>query len=245
MTFLAHCDTKYLPEEAVFAAPEVEGTATWKPVHHRELITSLNASVNNAGMVVEKRQYSLSNDGGRMFGLWQLGAVNTDMAYMVGIRNSTNRTLSIGLACGTNVFVCDNLAFSGELVQFRRHTKNVINDLQALCDRAILQIATKVKAFADWHRSLKQYTLREVQAELLTMQAMRRGVISGTDLAKVEKLFFDRQGVDCKFNRPDLYCWHGAVTEILRDRNIYANFYRNAKLTKLCKEFIARYGQRM
>jgi hypothetical protein len=174
-----------------------------------------------------------------MFGLWQIGAVDASMAYMVGIRNSINKTMAIGIAAGTKVFVCDNLAFSGELVQFRKHTKNSMEELAYLCDQAIMQIAGKLRRFAEWHKKLKAYALRRVQAQLLTIEAMNNGAMNPSQYNKFKELFFNE---GAKYGqRGDLYSWHEAVTELHRERNLFDNFERNQKLNLLCDQYIAQY----
>lgn len=239
MSLLAHKDTTRCDEITVRNVPAVVGTETWKPIHHGLLIDHLQHAVLDAGMSIEKREYSLSNDGGKMFGLWQIGKVDATMAHMVGIRNSMNKTMAIGLAAGDKVFVCDNLAFSGELVTFRRHTKNSLDELQDLCNQAIIQIASKLRAFAEWHKKLKTYTLRRVQAELLTFKAMETGAINPSQFKKFNELFFN---TGAKYGeRKDLWSWHEAVTELHRERNLFDNFDRNKKLNDLCNEYIARY----
>ncbi|MGD9245956.1 MAG: hypothetical protein PVH36_13560, partial [Desulfobacterales bacterium] len=57
---LAHRNTSYVSEDAVIDISRVEGTDTWVPLHHADLITALEKSVVNAGMTIQNRRYSLS-----------------------------------------------------------------------------------------------------------------------------------------------------------------------------------------
>jgi len=47
----------------------------------------------------------------------------------VAFRNSYDKSISVGVALGFNVFICNNLAISGEIRILRKHTKNVWEDL--------------------------------------------------------------------------------------------------------------------
>jgi len=45
-----------------------------------------------------------------------------DYTDAVGLRNSHDKSFPIGIAFGSRVFVCDNLAFIGDQVIRRKHT---------------------------------------------------------------------------------------------------------------------------
>ncbi|QTA83848.1 Uncharacterized protein dnl_62680 [Desulfonema limicola] len=239
MTLLAHCDTKRVEESVVLNAPVIDGTNTWNPVHHSELIIALEKSIHNAGMTISKRDYSLSANSMRMFGLWTLDKADSSMAYSIGIRNSMDKSMAIGITAGTRVFVCDNLAFSGDFIQFRRHTKNVLEELDMLCTNAVHQMTHNLKEFADWHRKLRTYLVIRERAELLTFQAMNMGVINPSQFRKFYSLYFDENSP--YGDRKDLYGWHEAVTHLLREKNLFSNHSRNRGLNRICNSYMLSY----
>ena len=55
-----------------------------------------------------------------------------DYNTVIGLRNSHDKVISAGVACGSGVFVCDNLCFSGEVKLARKHTANILTDLPHL-----------------------------------------------------------------------------------------------------------------
>jgi hypothetical protein len=55
-----------------------------------------------------------------------------DYTDTVGLRNSNDRTFPIGIAFGSRVFVCDNLAFIGDQVIRRKHTVKAKRELPGL-----------------------------------------------------------------------------------------------------------------
>lgn len=239
---IAHRNTSYVSEDAVIDVSRIKGTDTWVPLHHADLISALENSVVNAGMSIQDRRYSLSGDGMRMFGLWILDRCDAERSFAFGLRNSMNKTMAAGVCAGVNVFVCDNLAFMGDLIQLRRHTKLITEDIPKICDAAVASIATKLRAFADWHKKLRTYTLRRVQAELLTFRAIACGVIKPSQFMAFHGLYFD-QGAP--YAKPDLYSWHEAVTHLLRRKSLFANFEGNRKLNRLCSGYISQYGSRL
>ena len=239
---IAHCDTEYVSEDMVLAIKPIEGTETWKPVPHRDVIIPLQNALADTGLKVATKTYSLSADGHRMFAVWQLDNVDSEMAYTLGIRNSMDKSMALGIVAGTKVLVCDNLAFSGEFIRFRKHTKGIIDELDQLCMEAVKNVTGKLRSFAQWHKRLVTYVLRRRQAEVLTFRAMEKGVMSPSQFKAFHKLYFD---AGAKYGRPDLYHWHEAVTELNRGKNLFRALDRNKELNQVCNEFISRYGQRL
>jgi len=60
------------------------------------------------------------------------GQETSDYAWIVGLRNSHDKTYPAGLVAGSKVFVCDNLCFSGEVRLSRKHTRHAVRDLKHL-----------------------------------------------------------------------------------------------------------------
>lgn len=54
----------------------------------------------------------------------------TSSRYVVGLRNSNRMRFPAGFLLGEAPFICDNLAFCGEMVAMRKHTKNIRKDLK-------------------------------------------------------------------------------------------------------------------
>ena len=237
---IAHCGTDYVSEDVILDIEPVEGTNTWKPLSHREVIIPLQNALIDAGLKIATKTYSLSANGQRMFAVWQLDNVDSGMAYTLGVRNSMDKSLALGIVAGTKVLVCDNLAFSGEFIRFRRHTKGIVDDLDELCLEAIRNVKGNLKDFAEWHKRLVTYVLRRRQAEGLTFRAMETGVLNPSQFGAFYKLYFEE---GAKYGHPDLYNWHEAVTCLNRDKNLFQTLDRNKGLNQVCNEFIAWYDQ--
>ena len=50
---------------------------------------------------------------------------STEWSRCIGIRNSHDRTIAVGLSAGISVHVCSNLCFGGSTVLKRRHTSRI------------------------------------------------------------------------------------------------------------------------
>jgi len=60
--------------------------------------------------------------GDRYFGILCLRVITENYSDIVGLRNSHDKSFPIGVAFGSSVFVCSNLAFVADHVVKRKHT---------------------------------------------------------------------------------------------------------------------------
>jgi hypothetical protein len=67
-------------------------------------------SFRHIGVVQE--EYAVSPDGAKMFGVLDLETQMEGCRFSIGIRNSHDKSIRLGLTAGLRVFVCSNMAFS-------------------------------------------------------------------------------------------------------------------------------------
>ena len=63
-----------------------------------------------------------------------------DYCWVLGLRNSHDKTFPAGIVAGAQLFICDNLSFSGEVKFARKHTSHIVRDLPQITSRAIGQL---------------------------------------------------------------------------------------------------------
>jgi hypothetical protein len=99
--------------------------------------------LETSGLHIIQEAHGLWRGGLRYFGLMEVrdGTNADDFGLVVGLRNSHDKSFPAALALGSRVFVCDNLAFSGEVKLSRKHTKHIWRDLPGLVERAVGRLA--------------------------------------------------------------------------------------------------------
>jgi len=130
-----HQGGDYCSLDDLRAIPLPEETKTYKPVSHYDLAFNLGEVSSGLlrGYELDKAQYGLARDGNQMFGIHTYrNGVSSSLGLSIGFRNSYDKSMSVGIAIGASVFVCDNLALTGEIAIMRKHTTNVWNDLEEL-----------------------------------------------------------------------------------------------------------------
>jgi len=138
-----HCGSVPTDLNNINAAFTPQATETHRPISHSDFLDTVEDGLSRSGLTVDSRSYGLSHDDNRMFSLFELsreGGENGTFKNVLGIRNSHDKAFSAGLVCGSKVFVCDNLAFSGEIKMNRKHTTHIMRDLPNLVYHMIGQV---------------------------------------------------------------------------------------------------------
>lgn len=203
-------------EAEVIQVPAVPFTKTHHPIHHRYILDAVRSGVAATGLEVKNKEYVLANEGKKMFSVWDIsGSGSEELCWSIGIRNSMDKSMALGITAGTRVFVCENLSFSGEFVAFRKHTKGLVYDeLEFMAFRAMKKMVEHLTRFQHWHEGLKDFSLTEQDAKMLLVELMTQNVIAPSKFTRFNELYFGG-GYD-----PTLWGFHETVTDVLRNSNL-------------------------
>jgi len=144
---LLHCGAKAVERGDISSVSTPRATETWTPIPHMELIQRVEHTLKANRLTIGSQAHSLSHEGQRYFGLMEIQgrATDEDYCWVLGLRNSHDKTFPAGIIAGSSVFICDNLAFSGEVKLVRKHTRFIGRDLPMIVGGAIGQLLDK------WH----------------------------------------------------------------------------------------------
>jgi hypothetical protein len=162
-------------------------TETYQPIPHHTFLDGVQSTLERAGLRVIAEAHALAKNGARYFGLLQLQSAIEAMDYslVLGLRNSHDKSFPAGLVVGSGVFVCDNLAFSGEIRIARKHTVNINRDLPNLIGRAVGRL-NDMRGLQD--RRIAAYKATEItdtQAHDLLIQALDARIVTATRIPAV------------------------------------------------------------
>jgi hypothetical protein len=151
-----------------------------RPIAHDYLVTQTKDRLKANGFTIQDEVHSLARDNNHYFGLFAVDHPNreaSDRGCVVGIRNSHDKTFPAGLCAGDAPFVCDNLIFTNTIKLARRHTRNILKDLDFTINR------TLGKLFGFWHgqdnriEAYKNRTIGNGIAHDLIIKACKAGAI--------------------------------------------------------------------
>lgn len=114
--------------EQLAAFPTPVGSSTWRPIPHGELVSTLTEELQRIDLGIAREQLAVGKNGLALFGaldLSQCGGLPRGRAMALGFRHSNDKALAVQLVGGARVFVCDNLALSGEKVALHKHSRGL------------------------------------------------------------------------------------------------------------------------
>ena len=138
-TLMLHCGGEPVTAEelatitpaSVAKANGTEYSPTYMPVDHTELVQTVRTEISSAlgdQFSFRSANYGVRKNGAELFALlsWKPTVVdNPSIGYDVGIVNSLNYRIPVRFAGGVGLFICDNMALSGDVLYARKHTKLV------------------------------------------------------------------------------------------------------------------------
>lgn len=243
MSLIAHKDTKRVEESEVMAVATPIWTDSWHPVSHYDVIHTMSQAVRSMGIDVLNREYSLSADGAKMFGTWALSLGNGKLGYELGIRNSLNKSMSLGVCAGTRVFVCDNMAFSSSFIAFRKHTSGLdLDELIVIAQRSVQGAVVEMHRMHDWQISLSEKYVPPCDFKALTFDLMKSGVMApghfNAFLSAHEEEKVETQFGGVLHGATTLGTVHGAVTRVMREWNLIRVASATSKLEVVLNNYL-------
>ena len=207
---LHHASSRIVTIDEMEAIPAPTGTDTWRPVSHRRVVDAIHAVALGKGLSVAKEEYSITRDDARRFGVLKLEAGNGEWSRCIGIRNGNDKTLALGVAIGVQVYVCDNMCFSGERVFHRRHTANF--EVEGVVESAFEGIDVRFDSFEDRLNTLKGEQISHDEAALLIVRVSEEGGVPGSHVMTILKEFTNPRPEE--FKEPTRWNLLNAFTEI-------------------------------
>jgi hypothetical protein len=205
------------------------GTATHRPVPHGEVVEALVETLGFRHIGVVKDEFAISKDGMKMFGVLDLDTGMHGCRFSIGVRNAHDKSMRLAMTVGYRVFVCENMAFSGDFQPvLAKHSKNfsLLNALSIGVDQMQRNFDGMRMQVEAWRES----QLTDVQAKLVIYRAF---VESGLDVPKhlartVHDLYFTPQHDE--FQPRTLWSLSNAFTSAFKQLEPIPQFRATAKL---------------
>ena len=217
MTLLIHKGGEYCSLDDLRDIPLPQETRTYKPVSHYDLAKNL-AEVSSGllrGYQLEKAQYGLAREGNQMFGIHSYrNGISSSMGLSIGFRNSYDKSMSVGIAIGASVFVCDNLALTGDIAIMRKHTANVWNDLEELTITTIYRSQHNFTKIVEDAEIMRGRYLSNDDAFRMIGLMYGNDIISPRQIPVVKREWLNPTQPD--FEERNVWSLYNAVTESLK-----------------------------
>jgi len=228
----------YVEIDELKNVPLPEATDSYCPVSHFDLAMNL-ADISQdllKDYTFRKAQYGLARNGNQMFGVHMYQNGSDEMGLSIGFRNSYDKSISVGIAIGASVFVCDNLSFTGDIAVMRKHTTNVWKDLEEM------MITTVYRSQHNFHRivedsiKLKEIPLENDHAFSMMGRLFGHNVITPRQLSVFKREWLKPKHED--FQPRNMWSLYNSATEALKSCPPNRILEKHLKLHEQFIEFI-------
>lgn len=218
-----------LPREELALVPTPPATDTHRPVPHHEIVQALVETLGFRHIGVVHDEYAVSPDGMKMFGVLDLETEMHGARFSIGLKNSHDKSMRLALTCGYKVFVCSNMAFSGDFTPvLAKHSKSfsLVDALSVGVDRMQRNFEPMRKQVELWRQS----ELTDVTAKMIIYQAFIESQLEvPRHLARrVHDLYFEPQYDE--FKPRTVWSLSNAFTSAFKDLEPIPQFRATAKL---------------
>jgi hypothetical protein len=221
--------TEKLNRQQLVLVPTPPGTATHRPVPHAELVGALIETLGFRHIGVVHDEYAVSKDGMKMFGVLDLDTGMDGCRFSIGVRNAHDKSMRLAMTVGYRVFVCENMAFSGDFEPvLAKHSKNfsLVNALSIGVDQMQRNFGGMRKQLDVWRES----QLADVTAKLIIYRAF---IESDLEVPKrmarpVHDLYFRPRHEE--FQPRTLWSLSNAFTSAFKELEPIPQFKATAKL---------------
>ena len=214
-----------------WTGPQHPDRPTWYPLPHRDLVAEVEWQLESAGFQITGSAHALSHEGSRYFGVLQIRTPDLrerDYGWVVGLRNSHDKSLPAGLVAGSHVLCCDNLAFAGEIKVSRKHTKFAVRDLRHLTSRAVGQLEDRFRGLDERIACYRAWPINDAQAHDLIIRAVDCRAITVSQVPDVVREWREPSYDD--FRPRSLWSLFNAVTEVHKHLNPHTALARGEAL---------------
>jgi hypothetical protein len=213
---LSHAQSELVSRTELLRIPPPPGTATWRPIAHGDLIAALDRQLLVRGITIRKEAFAIQRGGARLFAVLDLSLESSaEFSAAMGIRTANDRSMALEIAVGVKVFVCDNLAFSGDLIALRRkHTARF--DLNADISRAVDRYQEHLVALQRTIAAAQEAPIADEEAKCLIFEAFHDEIVPIRYFGQVAETYFN-PGEDMSDVQPrTMWGLHNAFTRAVR-----------------------------
>lgn len=186
---LLHCGAFSAARAELETIVTPPATTTWSPIPHTEIVDAITTSAEENGLIIKREQYGLSGKkgsptyGARLFGVFDFESGTENYGYSVGFRNSHDKSMVAGICAGARIFVCDNLALTGEFAEKRRHIPG--NNFIRLIKEAFTLLPQQLENLTKNLDRLKAEGIADEDAQQIIWRAAITGAIASSEMLPV------------------------------------------------------------
>ena len=208
---MLHKGAELVSRDQLENVPTPAATTTHQPVSHAGLVKLVERGLAYENLNIVESSFGVTPDGNRLFGLMRLESENSEFGNIVGVRNSHDKKFPAGLCIGSKVFVCDNLAFSGQINVTRKHCPKIMQKLPGMVWEATARMGLEFDSQAKRIRAYKEVELSPMQTNDILVNLAENDSVVWRDIPKILKTYRGETHPEHRGN--SMFSLWNAVTE--------------------------------
>lgn len=236
---MTHSGADLIGREELASIQTPKGSYSHKPIPHIEIVESLEKTLTEVHFHVKREEFAVSHDGMRMFGILDLSEELTPQTGLsIGIRNSNDKSMALGVTAGYRVFVCDNMAFSSDFQPvFAKHVHSMsMTEIAAICIGRLMD-ATRIMEQQIEAMVKRQVTDAEVKEIIYDAFVSRSFGLPQGLFMNIHELYFKNNSIE-EFKPRTLWSLSNAFTTAFKKLVPLQKFRCTAKLADFLREKI-------
>lgn len=158
-------------------------TPSYTPVPHLEIINSIQEQLDKKNMIITSEDYRVARDGKQLIGYLGIESFDKEIGFMIGFKNSYDKSMSLGFASGGKVWLCSNGCVKGDIRLIRKHTGSVDKEIKEKIVNTIEHFETSLNSIISDREKLKLVDVsKRVQAELIGRLYLEEDLITSTQI---------------------------------------------------------------
>jgi hypothetical protein len=227
-TLMTHVGARKVVREKLSLIPTPPATDTFQPIAHAALIDELENSLSFRHIRVVRDEYAVTPDGMKLFGLLELDAEYEGVRFAIGLRNANDKSMRLGMVAGYRVFVCDNMALSGDFKPLlAKHTKHF--DLVESLSIGVDRIQRGFEPLKDAIALKREHRLRDDEARSMIYRAFMENRFPLKLLKAVHREFFVAPS-HAEFKQQTVWSLENAFTTAFKELKPIRQYEVTAKL---------------
>ena len=162
-----------------------------QPLGFGEYVDDVYESLDLLGLEVRNEEFEVTHDNNRLFGALEVGLKEGDLItseewkVLVGLRGSHDQSVQRGLVIGSQILVCSNLCFSGNIANINtKQTTNIRSRLPSLIRNAVEYIPELAHLEEQRFDAYKHLELKPRVGDAGLVELYRRGAFTNAQLAR-------------------------------------------------------------
>ena len=219
-----------------FIKPEtIRDTESYRHVPYSKLMamTRKTAKAKWDGLNLVKEEYCTNKNATLFTGMLHFEEPgHEDMTRYIGVSSSSNGQRSVKFAVGNSVAICLNGMVIGDVVTSRKHTINVMEELEERLIRAMESGKNKIQYARHLQEELTRKTVEPDEFAAFVGQGFMNDVFSPRQIKVVKDMYKVGHGRFGHYDKTNAFGTYGIATEAIQSNISPAEVLQKVKLVE-------------